>query len=379
MSVSIFISDTHVGPGLAPDPSHPQLYPWEWGTQSDKTRLAAFLQWLRPGGSVVAPGVARPSPDEVVLLGDIFDNWIVPHDIKPPTMLDLMNSQNAAPVVGALRALSQAVHVLFVPGNHDMTVTGAALAAVFPDVTFGGSALDHPFFANGRLHAEHGNGPALFNSPDPLRADGLPLGYFISRIVATADRNAGSHTPSTSAIIRELGHLLGKDRLAQGVLDAVCAKAGVSLDDQILMPDDLWGGAATSVREVRMLYANLADEFEKRNGALATVMAIPAEMEHLEIVADAMVLRGGIGAIIMGHSHQAMAKQYDLPFLGRGAYLNSGCWCNQIPAATWVEVEKSTPDDRQRRSLNLKLMKCTGVDANGDLAGVGQLQPPLMI
>jgi UDP-2,3-diacylglucosamine pyrophosphatase LpxH len=378
MSVTIFISDTHVGPGLGPDPSNPGLHWWEWGTPSDRARLAAFLRWLHPSGSVTAPGAARPAVDELVLLGDIFDNWIVPHDVKPPTMLDLMNSQNAAPVVAALRALSQAIHVLFVPGNHDMTVAGAVLAAVLPDVSFGGSALNKPFFSNGRLRAEHGNGPALFNSPDPLRTDGLPLGYFISRLVATADRNTGSHTPSTSAIIHELGHILGKDRIAQGVLDAVCTKAGVSLDTEILMPDDLWGGGKVLVREIRTMYAALADEFEKRNGAIATVMSIPAEMEQLEVVADAMLLRGGVGAIVMGHSHNAMAKQYEVPFLGRAAYVNSGCWCNKVPAATWVQVEKSNPDSRQRSSLSLKLMKCSGVDADGNLTGVAPFQSPVM-
>jgi hypothetical protein len=255
---------------------------------------------------------------------------------------------------------------------------GTEFLAVLPNVTFGGSALDKPFFSNGRLRAEHGNGPALFNSPDPLRADGLPLGYFISRVVATADRDTGSHTPSTSAIIRELGHVLGRDRLAQGVFDAVCAKAGVSLDAEILMPDDLWGGRTTSVQEVRTMYADLADEFEKRNGAIATVMAIPAEMEQLEVVADAMLWRGGVGAMIMGHSHRPMAKEYDLGFLGRGAYVNSGCWCNQISAATWVEVEKSNPDLRKRSAMKLTLMKCAGVDSNGNLAGVGQFQSPVV-
>lgn len=376
MSVTIFISDTHVGPGLRPNPNDPKLHSWEWVTPSDRARLAAFLQWLNPKGSVAAPGVPRPAVDELVLLGDIFDNWIVPHDIKPPTMLELMRSQNASPIVAALRSLSQAINVIFVPGNHDMTVTGEVLAAVLPDVTFGGAAANKPFFSNGRLRGEHGNGPALFNSPDPLRPDGLPLGYFISRLVATADRNTGSHTPSTSAIIHELGHILGKEKIAQGVLDAVADKAGVSLDTQILMPDDLWGGQSVSVGQIRTMYAALAEEFEKRNGAIATAMSIPAEMEQLEVVADAMLLHGGLGAIVMGHSHGPMAKQYEIPFLGRAAYVNSGCWCNNISAATWVEVEKTRAGGK-RGSLSLRLMGCAGVDSNGNLTGVAPVHAPV--
>jgi UDP-2,3-diacylglucosamine pyrophosphatase LpxH len=378
MSVTIFVSDTHVGPGLRPTPSDPNLHSWEWVTSSDRLRLAAFLQWLHPSGSVTATGAPKPDVDELVLLGDIFDNWIVPHDIKPPTMLELMRSQNASPIVTALGSLSQAINVIFVPGNHDMTVTGEVLAAVLPDVSFGGAALNKPFFSNGRLRAEHGNGPAMFNSPDPLRPDGLPLGYFISRLVATADRNTGSHTPSTSAIIHELGHILGKERLAQGVLDAVASKAGVSLDTKILMPDDLWGGQIVSVRQIRTMYAALAEEFEKRNGAIATAISIPAEMEQLEVVADAMLLRGGVGAIVMGHSHGPRAKQYEVPFLGRAAYVNSGCWCNNVSAATWVEVEKSAGAGGKRSTLSLRLMGCAGVDANGNLTGVAPFQAPVM-
>jgi len=329
----LFLSDTHISAGWGLSGS-PKATPhsWEWFSAGDQARLKSFFEWA----------AKRTDIDEVILLGDAFDNWIFPHDIQPPTLLDILQSANAAPLVQAINALADKIQVLLLPGNHDLTLAPTDVQAVLPKVIFGGRGQDNPYFSWGRLRAEHGHSYCLFNAPDPLRPNNLPLGYFISRLVATADRQTGSHTPSIAQEVSELAKVItNKEDLAQGVLDAVCLKAGVAQDAAIQMPRDLWGGVATTVGSVRDLYRNLYHEWESRHGTGSAAIAIAAELNQLNLAAGEIFLHGGVNAVVMGHTHQAATNQYSIPFFGNRIYGNDGGWCNNTTAASWIEVVKS--------------------------------------
>jgi UDP-2,3-diacylglucosamine pyrophosphatase LpxH len=330
----LFLSDTHISAGWGLEGS-PKAVPhaWEWLCATDQNRLKGFFEWA----------AQRTDLDEVVLLGDMFDNWIFPHDIQPPTLLQILQSANAAPLVQALNQLADRTQVILLPGNHDLTLAVTDVQTILPKVTFGGRGQDNPYFSWGRLRAEHGHAYCLFNAPDPLRQNGLPLGYFISRIVATADRQTGSHTPSIAQEIYELAQVIGrKEDLAQGVLDAVCAKAGVGQDAVIQMPLDLWGGVSTTVGAVRDLYKNLYQEWENRHGVGSGAVAIAAELNQLNLAAGEIFLHGGVNAVVMGHTHNPSTNQFSIPFFGNRIYGNDGGWCNNTKTACWIEVVKSS-------------------------------------
>ncbi len=371
MSRRVFISDTHVSAGLGLRPDTPGHHPWEWFTEPDSQRFVAFLAWLgKRTTDAAVEGWGKV--DEVVLIGDIFDNWVFPHDMKPPTFSELLASKSASVVIEALNGLPEETKVVYLPGNHDLTLSSGLVEPLLPNVTWGGDGVNDPYFSSGRLRAEHGNAHTLFCSPDPQQPGCLPLGYFISRMAATADRDTGSTTPSIVDVVREVGQLLEGDQLAHGVFDAICRKAGVNPEknpkEPILMPGDLWGGRTVTVGEVRDLYAHLFTEWKRRKGEIEANLSIPAELGHLEPVADSMFLHGGVNAVVMGHTHRPMALQRGLPFLGKAAYANAGCWCNNVEDATWVEVEKRDDD-----TVSLSVAKCTGVDSGGGPAGIGPL------
>lgn len=297
----IFLSDLHAGPGFGS---------WEWCTDRDVDRLAAFL------ATVTQP---------VVLLGDVFDHWQCPVDIRPPTMPALLAMGPAVRTMALLASTALRVPVTYVVGNHDDRMRPELLP---PGVQWGGE-----IYQDAGLHAEHGHIQALFCAPDPDAPDHVPLGYFVSRLVATADRDTGSHTPSRQVIVRELLDAAAtEETLPQALLDAVAARAGVGLDDPILMPSDLWSGLSTTVRQVRQMYRDLLTRFEARRGRLATALAIPAECGALEPVADALFCTGA-RTVIMGHTHTAGVSRA----LGR-TYANAGAWCSG--AGSWVEVDE---------------------------------------
>jgi hypothetical protein len=134
------------------------------------------------------------------------------------------------------------------------------------------------------------------------------------------------------------------------------------------MPADLWGGVKIPIREINQIYAGLFSRFERTHGMVAAALSIPAELDDLEACTVPMFAQGGINAVIMGHTHDALAHQFDLPLLGRAAYVNSGCWCNRKPRATWVEQVKTV--DNHCRRTRLTVMGCSGVDEQGDLTEV---------
>jgi UDP-2,3-diacylglucosamine pyrophosphatase LpxH len=359
MSRKLFFSDCHISAGLGVADGGTNAHPWEWLSPSNHQRLEAFVKWVATRAAEI---------DEVVLVGDIFDNWIFPHNIKPPTLPGLLKSAYATPLVKALDNLSKAIPTTLLLGNHDQSLTPDVLGQALPKVAFAGS---NPV-TWGKLRVEHGHAYGLFNAPDPLRRDNLPLGYFISRMVATADRKDGTHTPSISQVVKELGELVERrEDLAQGVFDAVCAKAGVAQDTEIVMPADLWGGTNTTVKYVRDTYKNLYDEWKSRNGTARAIIAISAELNDLSLVANTIQIPHGPRAMVMGHTHVAASQQHSFPALGHWVYVNSGTWCHDTQHASWVEAEDSTG------SLNLTVYGCTEFDASGQPQGLGPLMAPV--
>jgi UDP-2,3-diacylglucosamine pyrophosphatase LpxH len=281
-----------------------------------------------------------------------------------------VTSEAEKPAVAALASLSAKLPVIYLPGNHDYSLDPGLLQEVLPRVTFGGRGTDTPYYTNGRLRAEHGNAHGMFCSMDPARPESLPLGYFISRLAATAARNTGDNHPNLAAVLKDLQSELGKDTVAQIVLEAVAHRAGVGDDTPILMPDDLWGGRPTTLAEVRALYADLFREFERRHGLLDTILAIPAEVGNLEAVADTYFPRGGVTAVIMGHTHEPVATVDTLLWMGRMVYVNAGCWCNAVPRATWVEA---APAEAPKRGWTLTLWACP----SSDLGRIRRFCPPV--
>lgn len=75
--------------------------------------------------------------------------------------------------------------MFYVDGNHDMHVGQADRDAVFGP----GVATWIPQYDAGLLYAEHGSRFVMFNARDELHdpTHGFPLGYFITRILASSD------------------------------------------------------------------------------------------------------------------------------------------------------------------------------------------------
>ena len=58
---------------------------------------------------------------EVVILGDLFDRWVIPADQDPLISFQEIFAKNSE-VITALQQLAEKVILTYVPGNHDMSL-----------------------------------------------------------------------------------------------------------------------------------------------------------------------------------------------------------------------------------------------------------------
>jgi hypothetical protein len=145
---------------------------------------------------------AAPEVKELVIAGDLLDEWFV------PATTDTYQGKDQADFVQRIATANKGVFdamnsiikegkilVTYVPGNHDLTITAVNTEKVFPGIhqardagvlglgTY--SPVDYPAIA-----IEHGHRYNFFCAPDPISnqdiAPGtiLPPGYFFTRIGA---------------------------------------------------------------------------------------------------------------------------------------------------------------------------------------------------
>lgn len=186
------ISDIHCGDERATNGN----YSW-FGKNADA--LVDFLKYIKTNAKV----------KELVILGDLFDEWMVPYNYLPfdPSVNinnssdyfhAIANSSVNKPIFDQLNEISTGgeIQVIYVPGNHDMLITQDVIEELIPnaiwksDVT--GVGIYNPV---DEIVMEHGHRYDFFNCPQPLVNDGqiLPPGYFITRLYAAglANRTTG--------------------------------------------------------------------------------------------------------------------------------------------------------------------------------------------
>lgn len=318
----VIVSDVHAADRTAIDPPS-GVHPYGWLSPDHALRFAEFL-----GSKLVT------NATQLVLAGDVTDLQICPIDIKPPTAVDVLSAPHNKPILDAIRKYADGkdAHerdhtVLWILGNHDLGTTESDVHHVHSGIKF------LPFYQEGPLRIQHGHDTCLFNGPDPMNRD-YPLGYFISRFVATAVAR-GLHPIGLSLQLifhskPELVRLLKGAPLAECVFDAVCRAARIAMTEDVIMPD----GNARKVEEVRATYSALLHEWNHGSALDAAAAEYDpyygidvGRKPHLDV---------------MGHSHDRKCA-----WLEAGGYMNVGAWCGDKThfGRTWLE-DPGMPDEK---------------------------------
>ena len=333
----IYISDVHMGAGRSLKPNTTNVYDWLGPKEAEN--FAGFLKYLSTSEDV----------REIILLGDTMDNWVCPVDEVPPTFDEIIkasHNKNIVKYLGLLAAHKE-VKLIYMPGNHDMSITKAFIEENFPEIVFGGTAANKSVYRTSRLLAEHGSAYAMFNAPDPINNPGsrLPLGYFITRVVTTKAAKTGSADRHYWKYIDDFLELLGPQKLPESVFEALLEEADLPEDVKIEMYPVGGKSHRVCARDVKERYAKLYEQWQSHYGSGMAFKAVMAEIGYLGDLADTLSKKSDTNIIIFGHSHDSELDK-DSWFVEDRIYANCGAWCDEKEPCTFVETER---DDADRR------------------------------
>ena len=355
----VFISDIHMnvdGP-----------YSWFVKHAAD---LAEFLNEVN----------ARDDVAELVILGDLLDDWVSPVTYTPQTFADILSAGNNAPVVAALRAVcnNPDIAVTYVVGNHDMlsfeSQNKEVIASAFPGMTI---LSDSPglgvYTKDNVIWAEHGHRYCLFNAPDTWSRSGghLALGYFISRLAASKSISSGQvvTTPEVLDLFvksptvvngylrqggyEEVGNVID-DAFIIAVFNAIALWSGTWPWDRFTMDDLDNYTSDPSVEDIAFTYDTIFSGWPDRQDIVDHYEAVINDLGHLSSAANLLfemperikdLYPFTPRIVLFGHTHQA-AFQYHSGDV-ETIYANTGTWIDK-KSMTWVEIEINDGESGRR-------------------------------
>ena len=314
---TIVISDVHISNGEK----------YAWFLPPYPADLTQMLNQISADSSVA----------EVVLLGDLLDLWLYPVNVVPWTVAQIVEANPE--VTNALRNVVASVPVVyFMHGNHDMELAASDLQ-IFNS---GGKSIQivtaqeyNAMYGNLR-HLEHGHAVDMFNAPDSSSdtIGGYPLGYFITRLVATA-----SNQSLVWQILQKLLQAIGATHLAISPTAKAIPASGAFLVIAII---DLLEKLAevkdstpirfqepnldkhTTVGDIKKYYGSLFITWLMQYGRdIMNPMLVGFLADGLDWYARQLqTTKPAPSVIVMGHTHHAESET---------SYDNDGCWC--IPSA----------------------------------------------
>jgi len=327
----VLISDIHLGDDVRyrhPDPARrARFFPSE-----HRERLLKFLdiQILN----------AKDKIQDLVLLGDVFDTWVCPFDELPPTYDSIFDSRENKPILESLNRIAASnINLFYVHGNHDYDLTEARLQAAIPGIITQPGSYQEPELG---LHAEHGHRFTLFNQSFPEVAEGLPIGYPITRLA----EHLGGYVRGFKDLVGYLDEAFdlasGCENIYEAIIEGLAERAHA---EHIVMP----GQTKISVEQVKSIYKNLPYHDEP----FKVGMKLASEGD-LEKFGDQLSEQHKHKVVVLGHTHTAKIDKDSLLVKDR-VYINSGNWCGKEAHCVVIE-----PGDHGRTSASLVSINAAG-------------------
>ena len=327
----IFISDIHLGDDARysdPIPDRRARFsPTEHGE-----RLLNFLE-----KQILT---AEDDVKDLILLGDVFDTWVCPFDAVPPTYASIFGSKANKPILDSLRNIAKTnVNLYYVNGNHDYDLPEAHLQEVIPRII-----TNTAFYQDDDLgvYAEHGHHFTLFNQGYPEVANGLPIGYYITRLAEHLGGYVRGFKDLIGYIDDAIDLVLGRDNIFETIIEGLAERAKA---DQVILTEQ----ENISVSQIKSLYANL--EYHDQPFKVGKMLANESDLEKF---GDRLSEQHGHKVVVFGHTHVGKIDKDSL-FVKDRVYLNSGCWCGKEAYCVVVE-----PGDDGKTAASLLAIDSAG-------------------
>jgi UDP-2,3-diacylglucosamine pyrophosphatase LpxH len=331
---------------------------------------------------------AAPDVKELVIAGDLVDEWFV------PATTDTYQGKDQADFVRRIATANKGVfdainsiiqdgniRVTYVPGNHDLTITAANIESILPGISQARDAVlglgtyspvDYPEIA-----IEHGHRYNFFCAPDPISnqntAPGtiMPPGYFFTRIAALyvvqGRPSPGNTIPVVSKNISggESQDLLFrywknwaltvkifpvKNRFDEAIIHTNINGFTGNYSVNDLVPYQSSPGGLINVN----LYKGIQDNWEARQTLNNVPIHIPTaeaidsvgsntETDHQAVLQYFMNPAADKRIVIFGHTHEPKIVASENLHHERCVYANSGTWIDHNPDKTTMNFVVITP------------------------------------
>ncbi len=333
---------------------------------------------------------AAPNVKELVIAGDLVDEWFVPATINTYQGKDQADfvQRLATANKGVFDAFNSIIQegkilVTYVPGNHDLAITEASIELILPGVNQARDNVQglgtYSPAACPAIAIEHGHRYNFFCAPDPFSnqdiAPGtiMPPGYFFTRIAALCAKQHNPPPADTLPIVTpnssgdESQSLLYKYwkmwaisvnmfpityRFDETIIitNMNGFTGNYSVDD--LVPYQLYPGGYIDVN----LYQGIQDHWEARQTYnhvaihSTTSHAIDSVMSNTDIDHQANLQyflnpASDKRIVVFGHTHQpriVAGVNYDSK---KCIYANSGTWIDNNPNQTTMNFVVITPQN----------------------------------
>jgi UDP-2,3-diacylglucosamine pyrophosphatase LpxH len=310
---SIFISDIHLGDDDRYfDPITDRRA--RFSPAKHRKRLLNFLD-----KQILS---AKNDVRDLVLLGDVFDTWVCPFDAVPPTYESIFESRENKPILDSLRAIANSkVNLYYVNGNHDYDLSEIQLQEAIPGIITKVRCYED---SDLYLYAEHGHLYTLFNQGYPTVANGLPIGYYITRLA----EHLGGYVRGFKDLIGYIDDAIdlaaGRDNIFEAIIEGLAERAHA---DQIILSER----EIISVDQVKSLYKNL--EYHDQPFKVGKMLTNENDLEKF---GDKLSEQHGHKVVVFGHTHVGKIDKDSL-FTQERVYVNSGCWCGKEAYCVAVE------------------------------------------
>lgn len=350
----VVISDLHLGADFSYAEIKDNLRPFE-----------AFLEQIRTSRSV----------KEIVINGDLLDEWYVPattDTYKGKNQSDYVNCIAKAnkEVIDKFNQIIQEGKILvtYVPGNHDMAISTENIDLILPGINQARDASGLGTYSPSGypgIAIEHGHRYNIIASPDPISnqdvAEGtiLPVGYFFTRLAVLHETQACTQntdaiplvTPNTAGNASQallygywqswawwLNMLPINNHFYEKIIVTNIDGFTDTLSVKDLLPyQDIVGG------EIKVKFYNgIQDTWANRcalNNVAVTIPAAdafkyagsPTGTDTMAVIQYFSNPNSMKRIVVFGHSHAAKINTYKNHNGQKAIYANSGTWIDNNP------------------------------------------------
>ncbi len=326
-----FMSDMH----LSSKKLYDDGYSW-FKIPDHQTRLVNFID---------ANVLGNPDVKEVVLLGDIFNTWVCPAHIEPPSYAEIFDSNKE--IIDKLGGIiKDGIKLFYVNGNHDFDLEGEEIRAAIQGI------LPIKIYKSGRLHAEHGHKfDDIFNKPDYFcdPAFGRPVGYIISRLVASFTSSGYSLFDLPAYLDDIIEAAVSAQNIYETIIEGLAERAEMADADVIKMPH----GNDLSIKEAKARYRKLEEKY-----SVSEFVRELWDRSALGRHADRLCSKNDVNVVIFGHSHKALIDK-DFFLVEDRIYANAGSWCKKNAYCVMVKKDKTTSVSLLKVNPQGKIIKRT--------------------